>query len=184
MICFQPSPSAQVWAALRSGQQERPQTSAWTGAAVTEAWRRSTPPQEGGRTPGTRHGSADAPCSPAGRGCSSRWVRTWKVRGAWKQMSGIKFSSCKDNFAHVWKCASDFVKPYCWKYSCTDFNYTKYFCTLKTWICAIFLNENLFPNLHIKTPACNWFHMNTNNAISWDMSSTPFWRPFHASSRI
>lgn len=86
--------------------------------------------------------------------------------------SVIKFSSCKNNFAHVWKCPSDFVKPCCWKYSCTDFNYTKYFCTLKTWICAIFLNENFFPNLHIKTPACNWFHMNTNNAISWDKSST------------
>lgn len=38
-----------------------------------EAWRRSAPPQEGGGTQGLRHGSADAPCSPAGWGCRSRW---------------------------------------------------------------------------------------------------------------
>lgn len=38
-----------------------------------EAWRRSAPPQEGGGTQGLRHGSAVAPCSPAGWGCRSRW---------------------------------------------------------------------------------------------------------------
>lgn len=72
-----PSPSslfAQAWAAATSGRQERRRASAWTGAVVTGAWRRSAPPQGGARTQGGRRGSAGAPCWAAGWGCSSRWV--------------------------------------------------------------------------------------------------------------
>lgn len=65
--------ATQVWAAGTPGQQGSLPTSAWTGAAVMEAGRKSAPPQGGGRTQGRHRGSAGARCLPAGWGCSSRW---------------------------------------------------------------------------------------------------------------
>lgn len=85
----------QVWAAARFDPQERRRTSAWTGAAVTAAWRRSAAPQGGGRTRRRRHDSADAPRSAAGWGCSSRWV----AGEHWRQLR-------QEEEVHYWSISS------------------------------------------------------------------------------